>query len=129
MADKIKYYSDLNKFFENRLAYEIYKSDKMSIVNLCDYFYVVSTYLTVGNISFGFAMSLEAIKTIISDEQEIDRIILSLEMEQAEKMIVLYSDETFEKAKEIKKQTQLNGPTKDVDLVFEESLRRKNQSF
>jgi hypothetical protein len=42
-------------------------------------------------------------------------------------MIVFYANNTFDIARNIKKQTDINGPTNDIDLEFEETLKQKNK--
>ena len=131
MNNKTKFYEILKKYFEVGVLNEIYSSDEISICNVSNYAYIVFCYDTlkagIDNIG-GFCMDKKVIPTIIENNNMFHAIVANWNEQIANDAFVKICDENFKIMCDLKKQTDINGPTNNIDLHMEEEIKIKNKS-
>ncbi len=111
-------------FFSNGLAYEIYFHEKGSIMNLVNCLYVASIYSDDDDgDQVGIMIPKSIAKKAVTNWPEFLIWFDSLSDHDKRKTIMIFNPETLEVAKEIKARTDIEGPTKDVDLKWEQRLK------
>ncbi len=115
---------DLEPFFSGGFAREIHFHKKGSIMNLANSFYVASMYLKD---DLGYPIGI-IVPKIVAEVGVEDWIALlqwfnALSDSEKSQCVMLFTPKTLEVARQIKARTDVEGPSEDVDLEWEQRLK------
>ncbi len=116
---------DLEPFFSGGLAHEVYFHEGSSIMNFANGFYVGSMYFKdeSGN-QVGIIIPKTVAYASIEDWLYFLKWFNALSLDEKVQCVMLFNSKTLEVAKKIKASTDIEGPATDVDLEWEERLKR-----
>ncbi len=115
---------DLEPFFGGGFAHEIYFHKKGSIMNLANSLYIASMYLKDNlGYSIGIIVPKEVAKVGTEDWMALLQWFNALSDSDKEHCVMLFAPKTLEAARQIKARTDVEGPTENVDLEWEQRLK------
>ncbi len=123
-AGRETFLRDLEPFFSGGFAREIYFHEKGSIMNLANSFYIASMYLKTddGN-PIGIVVPKKVAKVGTEDWTALLQWFNALSNSDKKQCVVLLNSNLLEVAKQIKARTDVEGPTENVDLEWEQRLK------
>lgn len=125
---KEKFYEKTKLYFEEGLFKEIYSSDEISICNVCNTEYLVFIYdLFNDGLEIGICIKQDIIPKIIEDNYLINKIYLSSSAEEKSKCTIDIK-QNYQLMKNLKQQTDVLGPSKNINLALEQELMSKNKN-
>ncbi len=115
---------DLEPFFSGGLAHEIYFHKKVSIMNMANGLYIASMYLEDDSgAQIGIMIPKPVAYAAVENWISLLEWFNSLSESAKNESVMLFNPRSLEFAKQIKADTDLKGPSEDVDLEWEQSLK------
>lgn len=129
MDKKQQFYQDALPFFESGILKNIYENDELTICNLANKGYCAFNYIKTKDGQAGIIINPVNVKEIVSDPSFYNRLIAELDRrDMLDERIFALNKKTFEIMTNMKKQTDIAGPSPDIDLQMEEELMAKYKS-
>lgn len=120
------FYKQSQAFFAEGLLKELYSSDKISICNASNAFYLVFNYTITKSGPIGVVIEPKYIEPLMKNDNLFNELYNVMGAENFEKNCGFLNKKTFEYLKQEKRQTDLTGPY--VDLEYEKSLTENLKS-
>lgn len=129
-TSKEEFYEDTKRFYDAGLLRDVYVDDIKCICNASNNHYICFPYFKSekSNSQIGFMFQAEHLKTLISDKFFIYKLIYEKDQDFINKWSCLTNDKLFNALLERKKQTDVEGPSKFVDLALEEEIMKKEKA-
>ena len=131
MEKKELYYNLTKKYFDVGLMREVYISDRVSVCNLSNSFYVVVPFdLIQNNIPpVGAVTDKDGLKEIIKDDTYAYGLIDHYFKTKQDKYLIPINDDMFKIFMPIKQKRDAMGTVSDcIDLQLEEEIMARNKS-
>ena len=120
LFDTFKY--DMKELYDEKLVSELFTSKKITLCNVADSFYAAFPHAKVSGVQCGVIVSPEIMKMIYNDPSSFSKFFNQLSNEDKEKYVFALTDDTKEVLRDMKRETELNGPVADIDVEFEQQL-------
>jgi hypothetical protein len=119
-----------SKFFEAGLLKEIYNVGNVSICNMADTSYVLFSYdmydENTKNYS-GIMFNGKKIREVVNNPELVLIGFMNGDLNKKRNLLVPLTERSFSIMKGLKSKTDITGPTQDIDLEFEDSLKQKSR--
>lgn len=125
---KQKFDNELRKYEDAGYITKIYSSDKLCVCNIANSVYAVFNYTETNLGQWGFMVVPENVRAIVEDNDLFSELVSKTNKNILNKMSIFLNDIVFLNMKKLKEQTDLNGPSKDIDFEMEEEIMAKNKS-
>lgn len=115
----------LNKFYENGLLKEVYRSEKTIVCNVFNQFYIAFS-LDINEVYTDefpcFMMGTLGLKKILEDNSFVMSYYANLTEEQKDKVLILFNEDYFRHLLKNKDELLATLPNPKLDLRFEQEL-------
>lgn len=130
LTSKEEFYRDTQRFFDAGLLKEVYSDDIKCICNACNSHYICFPYLKVDDLNsqMGLVCTEKAIKPMLSDANLIVKLLTNNDQKFIDTWCCYANDQLFNELLEIKKKTDIEGPSKFVDLELEDEIMQKGKT-
>ena len=118
-------------FLESDLLKEIYKDEYVSICNIANTSYALFSYdmMCNGKDDFvGILFNGQYLEKVADNPQLLLKDFVNSDEKKKLNMMVPLNEKSFEIMKNMKKKTDISGPTNEINLELEEQLLAKNKS-
>lgn len=118
----------LNKYYENGLLKEVYRTEKAVVCNAFDQFYIAFSLDLVESFAQdfpGFTMNSTGLRNIVEDDMFVIRYYQNLSSEDQDKVLVIFNENLFQHFLTHKEEFQKRSPK--VDLQFEQEVMEKGK--
>lgn len=116
------FYWDMRDVFSEKLMTEIFKSKHLSICNVADSFYAVFPHAKTSDGQCAVVINADTARCIVDDPSSFGRMYSELSDEQKEQITFVVGKATKPLLQQWKANTNLNGPSSDIDIEFEQQL-------
>lgn len=131
MNEKMEeFYELLNKFYDNSIFREVYKSDDILVCNVFEQFYAVFNLDVIKETKenfFGFMMNSNGLKSVVEDSRFFNQYYEHLSEEMLNKRLIVFNENYYEKLLQNRHRFESLPPSTAIDLEYEESLKQKNR--
>ena len=131
-TNRLRFYQEIQKFFDRGLLKEIYKSDMVSICNLANSFYLVFHFaFDADGTFFGVITESTTAKNIVQDNNAAIELLEYYIQSDQKRYVVPLNDSLIKYFLPIKAQREKEGSiSENIDLEFEsEMIKRKNEGL
>ena len=127
--EREEFLKDIEKYREAGVLKEIFNTDDFSICNISNQCYAIFSYYKSELGQCGILMSPDRIREIISSPELFAIIVSKMDKEHIRKMTLILNEKNFNVMLDMKKKTDTNGPSPDIDVELEAELlgREKNK--
>lgn len=112
----------INEFLEAGVLKEIFSTTDFSVFNISNYCYGVFDYNEYSVGQCGIIVNPETMREIINDPDFFPRFVQAMGTEWIKKNTIILNENNLEVMKRMKKETDMNGPTSDIDVELENKL-------
>ena len=125
MDIKEKFYLKSDKFFKEELFNEIFSSDRFSLCNIANSCYAAFDFNVCNELMepLGYLVEPKYLEAIMKDSKNLYVLLDSLSQEERKKLMINCNEVVYHRMKEMKKNTDINGPV--VSLEYEKELIEK----
>ena len=123
---KDMFYKMSQVFFEEGLLKEIYNSDKITICNVCNAFYMVFNYTITESGPIGIVLETNYMEPLLEDEGLFNQLYNYFGDKEFERRCRSLNKQVYEYFKKLKKETELKGPY--INLEYEKQLIENKKS-
>ncbi len=124
-----EFLSENERFFKGNIATELYFNNEVSIINLADSVYVITSYYKVNNHFVGFAFPQNQIMNIASDDKLFYQLYMLLDEKNRRSRCIIFDEKLYNKATALYQQTLKSGPNilinKELDAQLLEMKKQK----
>lgn len=121
-----EFLSSIQEYIENDLVNVIYSNDNITIMNFANDVYALSEHgKNADNEFFSFLISKRSIIDFIEDNQLFFDSIKKMGHQKANKYYYPFNESLYNSLLKIKEITDINGPSKLIDLELEEEIKAK----
>ncbi len=119
--------NNIKQFIENGLVTEVFHNDIISIFNCANTIYVVTAYdiSESYNKYYGLILDKDLMDYLSESNDNYASFLRGISKDLFIKQYLLFSDHTFKRFKEMKENTDVNGPSQYIDFNYEERWKEK----